>query len=95
MKREMPSFFSCYRSPGQILDDDDQEELLNKDLPHFKRKEAKGSILVITFSMTCLFISGALRLWQPHYVDLDKVCSVYTSQYSEFKGQSIALAFEF
>jgi hypothetical protein len=95
MKKEMLRFFSYYRSPEQILDEDDQEELLNKDLPHFKREEVKCSILVITFSMTCLFISVALRLWQPYYADLDKVCSVYTSQYSEFKGQSIALAFEF
>jgi hypothetical protein len=76
--------FSYYRNPEQIFDDDDQEELLNKDLPYFKRKETKCSLLVIIFSMTCLFTGVALRLWQPHYAALDKVCSVYTSQYREF-----------
>jgi hypothetical protein len=80
----MLRWFSYQSGPEQTLDHDDQEGLLEKELPRSDGKETKWCLLIVIFSIACISISGASWFWRPQHGDLDKLCSVYTSQDREW-----------
>jgi hypothetical protein len=68
----------------------DQETLLDGVSPRFDRRESNYSLLVMILSVICLRISGVLWLSYLHFSDLDRICSVYTSQYRECSSRGFS-----